>query len=71
MAMGFAADGWSVSGCGTDAAALQSLASELGPNHHLQPCDVTDPAAVEEFAAAGAVITALLHICHQILDVCL
>lgn len=52
MAMGFAADGWSVSGCGTDAAALQSLASELGPNHHLQPCDVTDPAAVVEFAAA-------------------
>ncbi len=52
MAMGFAADGWSVSGCGTDAAALQSLANELDPDHHVQACDVTDPAAVEEFAAA-------------------
>jgi NAD(P)-dependent dehydrogenase (short-subunit alcohol dehydrogenase family) len=52
MALGFAADGWTVSGCGTDAAALQSLAKELGPNHQLQPCDVTHPAAVEEFAAA-------------------
>jgi NAD(P)-dependent dehydrogenase (short-subunit alcohol dehydrogenase family) len=30
MTIGFAADGWTVSGCGTDTAALQSLASELG-----------------------------------------
>jgi NAD(P)-dependent dehydrogenase (short-subunit alcohol dehydrogenase family) len=52
MAIGFAADGWTVSGCGRDAAALQVLASELGPNHRLQACDVTDPAAVEEFATA-------------------
>lgn len=52
MALGFAADGWTVSGCGTDTAALQSLAKELGPDHHLQPCDVTDPGAVEAFAAA-------------------
>ena len=52
MAISFAADGWTVSGCGTDTAALQSLAKELGPDHHLQACDVTDPAAVEEFAAA-------------------
>lgn len=52
MAMGLAADGWTVSGCGTDAAALQSLAKELGPDHQVQTCDVTDPAAVEEFAAA-------------------
>ncbi len=50
MAIDFAAAGWSVSGCGTDLAALQSLADELGPHHHLQACDVTDPAAVEEFA---------------------
>lgn len=50
MAIGFAADGWTVSGCGTDAAALQSLSSELGPDHHLQACDVTVPAAVEQFA---------------------
>ena len=53
MVIGFAADGWTVSGCGTDTAALQSLAGELGPNHHLQRCDVTDPAAVEAFATAA------------------
>ena len=52
MAMGFAADGWSVSGCGTDAAALRSLSDELGPDHLTQVCDVTDPAAVAAFAAA-------------------
>lgn len=52
MAAGFAAEGWTVSGCGTDAAALKSLAEELGPDHHLQPCNVTDPTAVENFAAA-------------------
>jgi NAD(P)-dependent dehydrogenase (short-subunit alcohol dehydrogenase family) len=52
MALGFAADGWTVSGCGTDAAALQSLAGELGPDHLTHACDVTDPGAVEEFAAA-------------------
>ena len=52
MALGFAADGWSVSGCGTDAAALQLLAGELGPDHLIQPCDVTDSAAVGEFAIA-------------------
>jgi NAD(P)-dependent dehydrogenase (short-subunit alcohol dehydrogenase family) len=51
MAMGFAADGWTVSGCGTDAAALQSLAQELGPNHLTHVCDVTDPDAVTAFAA--------------------
>ena len=53
MTMGFAADGWTVSGCGTDANALQSLAQELGPDHLLQTCDVTDPAAVEKFAATA------------------
>ncbi len=52
MALGFADDGWTVSGCGTDAASLQSLAKELGPDHLPHACDVTDPAAVEEFAAA-------------------
>jgi NAD(P)-dependent dehydrogenase (short-subunit alcohol dehydrogenase family) len=41
-----------VSGCGTDATALKALADELGPEHLLQVCDVTDPAAVEAFAAA-------------------
>jgi NAD(P)-dependent dehydrogenase (short-subunit alcohol dehydrogenase family) len=53
MALGFAADGWTVSGCGTDAAALQVLAQELGQNHHVQACDVTDPAAVDSFATAA------------------
>jgi NAD(P)-dependent dehydrogenase (short-subunit alcohol dehydrogenase family) len=52
MAMGFAADGWTVSGCGTDAVALKSLSDELGPGHLVQACDVTDPATVEAFAAA-------------------
>jgi NAD(P)-dependent dehydrogenase (short-subunit alcohol dehydrogenase family) len=51
MAKGFAADGWTVSGCGTDTAALQSLANELGPDHLVQACDVTNPAAVEAFKA--------------------
>ncbi|MBN8461056.1 MAG: SDR family oxidoreductase [Verrucomicrobia bacterium] len=52
MARDFAANGWTVAGCGTDAAALQSLARELGPDHHVQACDVTDPDAVEEFSRA-------------------
>ena len=52
MAMGFAADGGTVSGCGTDADALRSLAQELGQDHLVQTCDVTDAAAVEAFAAA-------------------
>lgn len=52
MAIGFAAEGWTVSGCGTDTAALQLLAGELGSDHVLQVCDVTDPAAVENFATA-------------------
>ncbi len=53
MAIDFAADGWSVSGCGTDADALKELADELGQNHLTHACDVTDPAAVEAFAAAA------------------
>ena len=52
MVIGFAADGWTVSGCATDAVALQSLANELGPDHRVQAYDVTDPAAVEDFAIA-------------------
>lgn len=53
MAIGFAADGWTISGCGTDAAALHSLENEIGSGHHLQGCDVTDPGAVEKFATAA------------------
>lgn len=60
MAVGFAADGWTVSGCGTDTTALQLLARELGTDHHIQPCDVTDPAAVDDFA--GAVLKRFGHL---------
>jgi NAD(P)-dependent dehydrogenase (short-subunit alcohol dehydrogenase family) len=52
MAIGFSAKGWNVSGCGTDVAALRSLAREVGPEPFLHACDVTDGAAVEQFAAA-------------------
>lgn len=52
MALHFAADGWSVSGCGTDADALESVSRELGPDHHVQVCEVTDPPSVDAFAAA-------------------
>jgi NAD(P)-dependent dehydrogenase (short-subunit alcohol dehydrogenase family) len=37
MAIGFAADGWTASGCGRDAAALQMLASELARNNGKAP----------------------------------
>ena len=53
MAMHFAADGWAVSGCGTDAKALASLSQTLGPSHHISACDVTDPTAVQSFAEAA------------------
>jgi NAD(P)-dependent dehydrogenase (short-subunit alcohol dehydrogenase family) len=53
MAGKFSDAGWSLSRCGTDAAALESLASELGQQHLLQVCDVTELVAVEEFAAAA------------------
>lgn len=52
MASEFVDAGWSVSGCGTDAVALKSLAGQLGKGHLMQVCDVTDPVAVEAFAAA-------------------
>ena len=43
MATGFAAEGWTVSGCGRVLGALQSLGRELGPGHRVQVCDVTGP----------------------------
>lgn len=52
MAVGFSALGWAVSGFGRDAAALESLADEIGQDHPLHPCDVTDPDAVQTFAIA-------------------
>lgn len=53
MALAFAADGWNVSGCGTDATALASLADELGGTPVLPTCDVTHPASVDAFASAA------------------
>ena len=52
-ALRFAVDGWTVTGCGTDAAALESLAQELGSAHLTHVCDVTDADAVAEFAASA------------------
>jgi NAD(P)-dependent dehydrogenase (short-subunit alcohol dehydrogenase family) len=49
LALGFAASGWAVSGCGTSAHALDALATDLGDPHIVRDCDVTDPAAVERF----------------------
>lgn len=51
--MRFAADGWTVSGCGTDAAALDSLSQELGPAHLTHVCDVTDADVVAVFASSA------------------
>jgi NAD(P)-dependent dehydrogenase (short-subunit alcohol dehydrogenase family) len=50
MARSFAARGWRVSGCGTDAAQVSSLSDDLGAPHLILPCDVTDAVAVEAFA---------------------
>jgi len=51
LALGFAAEGWTVSACATDPAALASLEDELGPAHLVLPCDVTQAAEVGDFAA--------------------
>jgi NAD(P)-dependent dehydrogenase (short-subunit alcohol dehydrogenase family) len=51
MARAFAARGWTVSGCATDATAVASLAAELGPAHRIRRCDVTSPDEVADFAA--------------------
>ena len=40
MARGFAARGWTVSGCGTNASAAAALGKELGPKHPITRCDV-------------------------------
>jgi NAD(P)-dependent dehydrogenase (short-subunit alcohol dehydrogenase family) len=62
MARSFAARGWRVSGCGTNSAAVERLAAELGKqndSHLIRACDVTsaeDVAAMAEeiLAVAGA-----------------
>lgn len=50
MARGFAARKWIVSGCGSNRGDVEALASELGPQHDIHPCDVCDPAALTDFA---------------------
>lgn len=50
MTRRFASGGWTVAGCGTDAGAVSSLSSELGPAHAFSVCDVTDPEDVRRFA---------------------
>ena len=52
MARGLVDAGWQLSGCGTNAGALVAVGEELGDDHLLQACDVTDSAEVEAFAAA-------------------
>lgn len=51
LALGFRDAGWRVSGCATNAAAIDALGRELGPPHFLMPCDVTSVAGVDAFAA--------------------
>lgn len=50
LAHGFHDLGWQVSGCATDAKAIESLAVELGADCHLERCDVTRAAEVDAFA---------------------
>lgn len=49
LALGFARDGWAVSGCGTSAHALDALTTDLGDPHLVRYCDVSDPASVARF----------------------
>lgn len=52
MALRFAADGWTVTGCGRDAAALDSLRKALPQPHRFFSCDMREPDAVAAFAEA-------------------
>ncbi|WP_193211325.1 SDR family oxidoreductase [Luteolibacter marinus] len=47
MARLFAQRGWRVSGCGTNASAVESLAAEIGDGHRICRCDVTSREEVE------------------------
>jgi len=53
LAVGFARDGWAVSGCGTSRDGVDALASELGAPHLVMPCDVTHPTHVRAFVRAA------------------
>ncbi|MEM9237560.1 MAG: SDR family oxidoreductase [Verrucomicrobiota bacterium] len=50
LARGFAAAGWTVSGCGTRHDVLEALSEELGESHHFQVCDVSDANSVAQLA---------------------
>jgi len=53
LAVEFASAGWTVSACGTDASALDTLRGIIGAHHGLMTCDVTCPQSVREFARAA------------------
>ena len=57
MAEQFAADGWTVVGCGRTTKAIDQLQNTLPEPHQFFTCDVADPRAVAEFATGmlGAV----------------
>lgn len=49
----FIRQGWTVAGCGRSGSDIEQLRSATGAPHHFALCDVTDPAAVEAFAAGA------------------
>ncbi len=51
MARGFASRDWIVSGCGTNLEAVAALSEELGAQHRILRCDVSDPDNLAAFAA--------------------
>lgn len=50
MARSFAVRGWRVSGCGTNAVAVEQLSAELGEGHIIRACDVTSMADIAALA---------------------
>lgn len=53
LALGFAAEGWAVSGCGTRPTSIANMEKEMGDKHLLRKCDVTDSGEVKRFADAA------------------
>jgi NAD(P)-dependent dehydrogenase (short-subunit alcohol dehydrogenase family) len=54
--------GWTVAGCGRSESSIASLSQDCGAPHFFAPCDVTDAAAVEAFAAAAIARTGPPHL---------
>ncbi len=50
MARGFAKRGWRVTGCGTRPELVAKVSAELGEDHEIVACDVTDASAVGRMA---------------------